>query len=144
MINVYTFKGSDGEEIHIANDSLEEANDQARETFEGAPFFLFSTEQKPCWDDFETKYKPRRMRRRGESETSIDPDDCSASDYFIEPCDIKEVEGFHELTTANHVWTVVDCDGSLWVTPGYHFVNRYVYIVTEKKWKDEKEQFMYA
>lgn len=31
------------------------------------------------------------------------------------------------------VWTVVDCDGRLYVTPGVHFVNRVDYLLTQNK-----------
>lgn len=29
------------------------------------------------------------------------------------------------------VWTLVDCDGLTWITPGFHFVNRMNYIICE-------------
>jgi hypothetical protein len=34
----------------------------------------------------------------------------------------------------NHVWTVVEsgCDDDFWITPGFHYVNRICYLVTEK------------
>lgn len=35
------------------------------------------------------------------------------------------------------VWTIVDCDGKLCVSPGYHFVNRVDYVVCEVPWTDE-------
>jgi hypothetical protein len=44
-----------------------------------------------------------------------------------------------------HVWTVVE-DGSsedMYVVPGIHFVNRIFYIVSEKPWKHENEDYLY-
>ena len=35
------------------------------------------------------------------------------------------------------VWTIVDCDGQLHVSPGYHFVNRIGYVLCEVPWTDE-------
>ena len=35
------------------------------------------------------------------------------------------------------VWTIVDCDGKLYVSPGYHFVNRLDYVLCELPWTDE-------
>lgn len=34
------------------------------------------------------------------------------------------------------VWTVVDCDGVLYVLPGFHTVNYMGRIVTEREWSD--------
>ena len=41
-------------------------------------------------------------------------------------------------TNANprHVWTVLDCDGKLYVNPGYHCVNRLGYVLTAQPWTD--------
>jgi hypothetical protein len=33
-----------------------------------------------------------------------------------------------------HVWTVVENDGILYLTEGYHYVNRFAYILTENHW----------
>ncbi len=33
---------------------------------------------------------------------------------------------------SDYVWTVVDCDGDQWITPGLHVVNRVCYLVTRK------------
>ena len=35
-----------------------------------------------------------------------------------------------------HWWTVLDCDGKLYVSAGFHFVNRIGYIRTELPWDD--------
>lgn len=40
-------------------------------------------------------------------------------------------------TEPNRVWTMVSDDyGNLCVTNGWHYVNRFGYLVTEKPWKD--------
>lgn len=40
----------------------------------------------------------------------------------------------------NHVWTVVetgdDTDGSWYAVPGYHYVNRIGFVLTQKGWTD--------
>ena len=36
-----------------------------------------------------------------------------------------------------HVWTVVEVDGDLYVIPGWHVVNRIGYNVTEQPWEHE-------
>jgi hypothetical protein len=35
------------------------------------------------------------------------------------------------------VWTIVDCDGQLRVSPGYRFVNRIDYVLCEVPWTNE-------
>lgn len=38
------------------------------------------------------------------------------------------------------VWTILDCDGKLYVSPGFHFVNRIDYVLCEVPWTDEDLQ----
>jgi hypothetical protein len=35
------------------------------------------------------------------------------------------------------VWTIVDCEGKLCVSPGFHIVNRIDYVVCEAPWTEE-------
>ena len=46
----------------------------------------------------------------------------------------------HALNTEpRRVWTVVDCDGALYVVPGLASVNYFARIVTERAWSDTEE-----
>jgi hypothetical protein len=36
----------------------------------------------------------------------------------------------------HRIWTMVDCDGHLYVVNGKHYVNRMWYFITEERWKD--------
>lgn len=48
------------------------------------------------------------------------------------------------IHTDNHyVWTLVDCDGDLFITAGYHLVNRMNYIITQKPWQDSRLCYSY-
>jgi hypothetical protein len=39
------------------------------------------------------------------------------------------------------VWTIVDGENEeTWIIPGYHYVNRYGYLITEKPWENEDIQ----
>lgn len=38
------------------------------------------------------------------------------------------------------VWTIIDCDGKLTVSPGFRFVNRIDYVLCEVPWTDEDRQ----
>lgn len=44
-----------------------------------------------------------------------------------------------------HVWTVLDCEGKLYVSPGFHWVNRQMHIMTVKPWTadDEQKEWIY-
>jgi hypothetical protein len=37
-----------------------------------------------------------------------------------------------KTVSSDYVWTVVDCDGDQWITPGFHVVNRVCYLITRK------------
>jgi hypothetical protein len=37
----------------------------------------------------------------------------------------------------HRVWTIVDCEGHLYVSPGYRVVNRIDYVLCEVPWTDE-------
>ena len=49
----------------------------------------------------------------------------------------QNAENFQELVEAQRVWTMLDCDGSLYLSPGVHWVNRMSYHVTNKPWTNE-------
>ena len=38
----------------------------------------------------------------------------------------------HVKRHLDNVWTIIDSEGQLYVSPGYHFVNRFGYFITEK------------
>ena len=46
-------------------------------------------------------------------------------------------------TDPHHVWTLLDCDGKLYLVNGYHIVNRLNYVITSQPW-GEGEQHTYA
>jgi hypothetical protein len=46
-------------------------------------------------------------------------------------------------TNYDHIWTLLDCDGKLRISAGYHLVNRMNYIITQKPWKNKEECYSY-
>ena len=42
------------------------------------------------------------------------------------------------------LWTIVDTNGVLYAIPGYHYVDRFVYVVSEEPWKDEDEVYLWG
>ena len=41
-----------------------------------------------------------------------------------------------ERIERRHWWTVLDCDGRLYLSAGFHFVNRLAYVRCEVPWSD--------
>lgn len=39
------------------------------------------------------------------------------------------------------VWTIVDCDGELVIVAGYHWVNRFLYFVSNEEWENANEEY---
>lgn len=78
------------------------------------------------FDAFERKYSPL-----GNGEGSILLETYGA--------DFDKVRDADE----SKVWTLLDCDGSLFVASGLHFVNRLNYILTAKPWGKRGEVYRY-
>ncbi len=51
--------------------------------------------------------------------------------------DIGAASSYRKMSTRSRVWTIIDCDGQLHVSPGYRFVNRVDYVLCEVPWTDE-------
>jgi hypothetical protein len=60
-------------------------------------------------------------------ETTTGANDVMLETYGIELEYVKKVYGENPAC----VWTLVDVDGKLYITPGYHYVNRVGYFITE-------------
>lgn len=46
-------------------------------------------------------------------------------------------------TDPNHIWTLLDCDGKMYIVPGWHYVNRMNYFITKNPWKDGQRDYRY-
>lgn len=53
---------------------------------------------------------------------------------------LHEAEDLPKAVDEHLVWTVVDCDGRLYATPGYRFVNRLGYLVCTRPWDDDDQR----
>ena len=47
-------------------------------------------------------------------------------------------------TLPDRIWTLVDCNGKCYIIPGWHYVNRMNYFITEKPWKDGQRDYKYC
>jgi hypothetical protein len=43
----------------------------------------------------------------------------------------------------NQIWTMLDCDGKIYIVPGWHYVNRMDYLITEVPWKEGQRDYKY-
>ena len=44
----------------------------------------------------------------------------------------EEVQYAWEMNKQNRCWTCLDCDGKLYLSAGFHYVNRLYYIITDQ------------
>ena len=68
------------------------------------------------WDTFERLFDP-----------IVREDDTVLRERWDLPADLDP----------RHVWTVLDCDGRLFLTPGFRFVNRFAYVLCCNAWGGE-------
>lgn len=81
------------------------------------------------WDEFERKYAP--------IPNPPDQDEWFLFETYGEDLDAVKA---HD---PNKVWTLLDTDGVELIVAGYHFVNRTNYILTERAWTSEGEEYFY-
>jgi len=79
------------------------------------------------YDVWEAKYRPIFNNLRGNG------DEIMFETYGDELHYVLGVKRFNP----NHVWTLVEGDEGLWITSGYHFVNRVNYFITEIPFEGE-------
>lgn len=53
--------------------------------------------------------------------------------------DMRNHDQIADGTDARNIWTVLDCDGVMYVAAGLHYVNRMGYVVTKHAWSDVEE-----
>lgn len=87
-------------------------------------------------EEFEKKYG---LVRRDPSTTE------SGHDYMLETFG-RDLDLVAECVDSKRVWTIVSGDSNgaaAYIVPGYRFVNRIGYILSEKPFTDESEWFWY-
>lgn len=88
--------------------------------------------------DFNTwyeKFKPELVK-------SLDSEDVSPKMYETYGEDLKIV---CHTADNNHrkLWTLLDCDGKLYLSPGFHIVNRLNYFICENSWNENTKDYKY-
>lgn len=44
--------------------------------------------------------------------------------------------------TPKKIWTIIESEGEMFISAGFHFVNRLGYFITEQEWENEFEQYL--
>lgn len=60
--------------------------------------------------------------------------------YHWEGEDLKELQA----VAPEYVWTMVDCDGKLYLTPGWRRVNRTDYVICKNPWNEKTRDYKYC
>lgn len=53
--------------------------------------------------------------------------------------DLKRVQN----TPINHIWTLLDCGGKLYLSAGFHRINRLNYVITQIPWTEGQRDYLY-
>jgi len=81
-------------------------------------------------DDFYEKFNP--IKNMVDDNASFDG--CMFETYGEELMFVQEVNS----GCPKKVWTILDCDGNLYIGAGYHHINRMGYLITEEEWTDKE------
>ena len=73
---------------------------------------------------------------------SDDPNEGSPRLYETYGDDVKHVLDVYNRDK-NLVWTILDCDGKLYLSPGFHIVNRLNYIICTKPYDEKTRDYKY-
>lgn len=70
----------------------------------------------------------------------MDKKDESLRLYHWEGEDLKELQAVEP----EYVWTMIDCEGKLYLSPGWHRVNRMDYLICKKPWNEKTRDYKYC
>jgi len=96
-------------------------------------------------DEFYEKFNPIK------NHFYKNPEDCSFDGCMFETFGLEveyinniqrmqqSTKRIEELLSRKQIWTILDVDGDLYFASGYHFVNRFGYLLTEELVPDDIE-----
>lgn len=88
--------------------------------------------RKSDYDTWYDKFKPITIE-------SLETDDVSPRMYETYGEDLKSVQ----QADVKKIWTLLDCDGKLYLSPGFHIVNRLNYFICENDWDENTRDYKY-
>jgi hypothetical protein len=81
------------------------------------------------WEEWEEKYQPEYNQILGAGAAPLDG-------YMYETYG-QELD-YVKARPIRTIWTILDTDGELYLSMGYHYVNRFGYVITEVPWTDDE------
>lgn len=82
------------------------------------------------YGQFEETYKPQKNPFVQDSSY----DGCMFETYGVELAHVREQDN-------KNIWTIINCENEeSWIIPGFHFVDRFGYFITEIPWESEDIQ----
>lgn len=106
--------------VLLQNDEKDELQLKIQEFLKGNPIAIDMTE-----DEFYNEFNP--IKNHIDDNASFDG--CMFETYG------KELD-FVKASGDQHIWTIVEADGKMFITSGYHFVDRIGYLITEEEFKE--------
>ena len=88
---------------------------------------------KMSFEEWQDKYKPIPNFMRTKEDTEL------FETYGEEVAFARGVAMFSE----SHVWTLIEGDTGLWITNGYHYVNRLNYFITKEPFEGDAIEILY-
>jgi len=128
-------------ETEMVTDDIEKARhfdtrEQAEEVIEekswGDNTYIDAWYTEDDWEEFESKFEPVWHHK--------DPERFLYETYGE---DREKVVEWLDQHGPNKVWTVVDVDGVMWLTPGMRLVDRISYVLTKKPWEDGEKDYLW-
>ena len=83
-------------------------------------------------DDFYEKFNP--VKNHIDNNASFD--ECMFETYGDELDYVKTLA----KKNIKKIWTILDCDGDLYIGAGLHYVNRHGYLITKEEWEDSEQE----
>jgi hypothetical protein len=139
MKRVFTVTFSDDEPpaLQVADDAANALNDALTLAKElkiaviGQPSADIDGEY-PDFDDFRERYTLVKNRF----------DSGSPLDGCVFGCVGEELEIVRNAPSEN-LWTLIESEGLWWISPGFHYVNRLGYLLTNEPRKTDESQYLY-
>ena len=102
----------------------------------------------PNDDDFYNKYHPEYnqllLAKKEYFELGLAADDmCSFGGCMYETFG-DELNRVIDMVGINpkRVWTIIECEDTLTIVAGFHYINRYGYLITPEEWTDDNEEYI--
>jgi hypothetical protein len=84
----------------------------------------------------------KELQAKEDTGSTLPDDMCSFGGCMYETFG-EELE-YVKAQPNKRIWTIVDTDGDdLIVIAGFHFVNRFGYLITDEEWSDENEEYIF-